>query len=400
METTENEPTEPAAERSLCLLPGHLFFIEGLELPEGLSEEEIPSFAELSVEANAPFPIEQLNWGYLCDREARRLLYFATHQDRLKQAGYQDLESHTWVLPDFLALYGLNPGSGTHPFQSDLSQAEVSFGDSPTVPDAIEAQPPETDRTPTTERFELLHAEASEEEVVQFTLRAPDSEAEQTVQMEGGSLWAADVRPAEFKNSERRDRKLSHYFLQGFKYAACFVALLLIAEFILLSANLWLNTREGKVASQAGPVAKIQEQQALTVKLERVFENQLRPVAMLEVLNKLRPAKSIHFNETSTEENNQVTVEGEATTVNALNAYINQLKDSGQIELLAPPKTLTRSGKTTFSVELGYQHREPEPSPPGKPAAAPDAPAAKTAQPAEAEAETEAAAAASPESQS
>ncbi|MGB0184407.1 MAG: hypothetical protein ACPF9Q_03160 [Opitutales bacterium] len=400
METTENEPTEPAAERSLCLLPGHLFFIEGLELPEGLSEEEIPSFAELSLEANAPFPIEQLNWGYLCDREAGRLLYFATHQDRLKQAGYQDLESHTWVLPDFLALYGLNPGNGTHPFQSDLSHAKVSFGESPTVPDAIEAQPPEADRTSAPEGFELLHAEASEEEVVQFTLRAPGSETEQTVQMEAESLWAADVRPAEFKKNERRDRKLSHYLLQGFKYAACFAALLLIAELILLSANLWLNTREAKVASQASPVAKIQEQQALTVKLERVFDNQLRPVAMLEVLNNLRPVKSIHFNETSTEENNQVTIEGEATTVNALNAYIDQLKASGQIELLAEPKTLTRSGKTTFSVELGYLHREPEPTPPGEPAAAPDAPAAKTANPAEADADAGTETGAKPESQS
>ena len=382
METTENEPTEPAAERSLCLLPGHLFFIEGLELPEGLSEEEIPSFAELSLEANAPFPIEQLNWGYLCDREARRLLYFATHQDRLKQAGYQDLENHTWVLPDFLALYGLNPGSGTHHFQSALSHATVNFGESPTVPDAIEAQPPEANRSPATEGFKLLHAETNDQELVQFFLRAPGSEAEQSVHIEADYLWAADVRSADFKKNERRDRKLSHYFLQGFKYAACFAALLLLAELILLSANFWLNTREGKVASQTNPVAKIQEQQALTVKLERVFENQLRPVAMLEVLNDLRPVKSIHFNETSTEENNRVTVEGEAKTVNALNAYIDQLKASGQIELLAEPKTLTRSGKTTFSVELGYLHREPEPTPPVKPAAGPDVPAAKTNHPA------------------
>lgn len=381
METTQTEQPEQAAETSLCLLPGHLFFIESLALPEGVSAEEIPSFAELSLEANAPFPIEQLNWGYRCDLEARHLLYFATHQDRLKQAGFTDLEAYTWVLPDFLALENPETRAGSYVFFSEQSRAEIEFDAGALVPTAVSARPLKTGDAPAAKEFELLSAEADEAQSVRFSLRAAGAREAESLVLDSESLWAADVRPAVFKNSERRARKLSSYLMQGFKYAACFAALLLLVEAVLLTCNLWLNTREARVANQSDAVATIQEQQALSVKLERVFENQLRPVAVLEVLNSLRPAKSIHFNETSTEENNQVTIEGEATTVNALNAYIDQLKASGQIELLAPPKTLTRSGKTTFSVELGYLHREPKAAPRDNRIQTPDAPAAKNTPP-------------------
>ncbi|NCG08075.1 MAG: hypothetical protein GWO81_00655 [Verrucomicrobia bacterium] len=370
MEIPETEPTEESAEKSLCLLPGHLFFVEGIALPEGLTEEEIPSFAELSLEAIAPFPIEQLNWGYLCDTEHQQLLYFATHQDRLRQAGFKDLEAYTWVLPDFLALHGLNPGSETCQLQTPQSEAKVHFRDSPRVPQTVTATPRDA-AAESSDAYQLQTATVNEAQGVCFTLTAPASETSREVTLAAETLWAADVRPADFKTNERRARKLSAHLLQGFKYAACFAGLLIAVELILLSCNLWLNIRENKVERQSTPVATIQEQQALSVKLERVFENQLRPVAVLELINNLRPTKSIHFSETSTEENNHITIEGEANTVNALNNYIDQLKASGQLALLSPPKTLTRSGKTTFSVELSYTHRETPKPRPTEPAQAP-----------------------------
>jgi hypothetical protein len=371
METPEAAPIESPENEALCLLPGHLFFVEGIALPEGLTEAEIPSFAELSLEAQAPFPIEQLNWGYLCDTEHSQLLYFATHQERLRKAGFRDLESYTWVLPDFLALHGLQHRAGDCRFQSSLSEAQVQFGSSPCVPQAVTAAPRPEAAPDNPEAYRLLTADLNETQAVEFRLVRPGTEDSQTVTLHADTLWNADVRPVDFKKHERRARKLSAHLLQGFKYAACFAALLLLAEFCLLASNLWLSSRKQVLAKQADPVATIQEQQALSVKLERVFENQLRPVAVLELINKLRPTNSIYFSETSTEENNHITIEGEANTVNALNQYIDQLKASGQLELLAPPKTLTRSGKTTFSVELSYTHRDaPSPSP-TEPAQAP-----------------------------
>ena len=263
------------------------------------------------------------------------------------------------------AFHALTPAAGSHTFQSPHSRAEVLFGDSASIPEAITAQPTAASNSPA--KFELLSAITDEALNVYFEIRTPDFDTEQVALLDTETLWAADVRPLAFKNSERRARKLSTYFLQGFKYAAGFAALLLVTETILFMCNLWLHNREQKVESQRAAVGQIQEQQALSVKLERVFENQLRPVAMLAMLNNLRPQQSIHFKETSTEENNRVTVEGEANTVNALNNYIDQLKASGQFEVLASPKTSTRSGKTSFTLQLGYLHREPQAPAPTQP---------------------------------
>ena len=88
------------------MLPGHLFFIETIDLPVDLEEAEITDFIELSLETIAPFPVEQLNWGYLYSADAPTILVYATHRDRLKNAGYTELQGYTWVLPDFATLTG------------------------------------------------------------------------------------------------------------------------------------------------------------------------------------------------------------------------------------------------------------------------------------------------------
>ncbi|TVP79204.1 MAG: hypothetical protein EA353_06800, partial [Puniceicoccaceae bacterium] len=101
--------TEPAAQPEtfdVLILPSALFFIERIEVPAALDASELDDFAELSMEGLAPFPLEQLNWGFLVDSERTVLLLYATPKDRLKRTGYDKLEAYTWVLPDFACLYG------------------------------------------------------------------------------------------------------------------------------------------------------------------------------------------------------------------------------------------------------------------------------------------------------
>ena len=99
-------PTEPAPAEQVLVLPGHLFFIETINAPIDLEPTEIADFIELSLESIAPFPVEQLNWGFLYSQDAPTILVYATHRDRLKQAGYTELQSYAWVLPDFATLTG------------------------------------------------------------------------------------------------------------------------------------------------------------------------------------------------------------------------------------------------------------------------------------------------------
>ena len=48
-----------------------------------LEAGDIEDFVELSLEAVAPFPIEQLNWGYLYHAEMSTILVYAAHRERI-----------------------------------------------------------------------------------------------------------------------------------------------------------------------------------------------------------------------------------------------------------------------------------------------------------------------------
>jgi Tfp pilus assembly protein PilN len=219
----------------------------------------------------------------------------------------------------------------------------------------------------TTHAFELLSSNVNEQAAVVFQVRSEANEAPRETILDEATLWGADIRASDFKIIERRNRLLSNYLYQGFKWAAGFAALLLFAEGLLIGFNFWLKGETKQVLAQTTTVAKIQEQQALTLKLEQVFSSELRPVAMLEKLNQLRP-EGIHFDETSSASGNRITIEGVARSINELNDYTEKLKASGQFKLLKNPKALTRSGQTTFSVDLTYTHIEPKPQPTLEPA--------------------------------
>lgn len=362
MNAPETEPE--ISESPICLVPGHLFFIQTIELPADLSPEETQSFAELSLEARSPFPLEQLHWGSFLDRDAEQLLIYATHQDRLKQMGYKDLKDYTWVLPDFISILGHSLPPEEYLLSTELSIASVQFSKSAQLPESVTAFANEDPQAPQVNdnTFELLESTLVEKETLQFEIATPSEGSSHTVQFDESVLWKADIRSPEFKINARRLRKLSQYLNQGFKWAVGVAALLLFAEVVLFGCNFWLDSKNSVLAEQAQPVAKIQEQQALTIKLEQVFGSELRPVAMLEKLNQLRP-EGIYFDETSSSVGNEITIEGVAQSINELNNYTSKLRESGQFKLIKSPKAITRSGQTTFSVQLTYTHEEsPEPA--------------------------------------
>ena len=107
-----SEPTQIAPEPEsvplpdVLVLPAEYFFIEKVEVPAALSPAELSDFAELSMEAVSPFPLDQLRWGFSSAPDGQHLLIYAALKDRLKVAGHTELESYTWVLPDFTSLNG------------------------------------------------------------------------------------------------------------------------------------------------------------------------------------------------------------------------------------------------------------------------------------------------------
>lgn len=392
----EAEPTQPSPEQQaapepfdVCILPAELFFIERMEIPAALDANELDDFAELSMESLAPFPLEQLNWGFLCDLENQTLVLYAALRDRLKRAGYEALESYTWVLPDFACLLGARfaePVDVALKAQQHTSHLRFSAGEE--LPFVVEDTSTLTEGTdPTkknkTARLELTLIQPEIDEKARPTFHF---ETNGNAAVEGHwsplsphetSLWRADIRPASFKAAERSARRTTALITRLLRYAAIFALGLIVLEGLLWVGQFWLGTRQNKIADQATAVRRVEDKQSLTNKLEQVAQNELRPIAILEAANQIRlnlGNSGIEYDETVIEGSNRITIEGKANTINELNAYTDSLNDSGTFALVGSPRQVTRSGKTTFTVTLDYQHPDAnrEPAPETRPVPTPE----------------------------
>jgi len=381
----ENTPTKPESAQQTLLVPGCLFFIETIEVPAELTMAEIPDFAELSLESIAPFPIERLNWGYLYREHTPTLLIYAAHRDRLKKEGYTDLTDYTWVLPDFatladahftedtlIALKGDNSVSLLH-FEkiADIPKSvSVSTIGGNEVSDIIQKLRSNTPNLPTTAT--ILHLDQptvtlDENDLPTFEHTVSDAYKDhnyagiwQTLAPTESQLWQSDVRSADFKTTAHGKRRTSALAVRTFSWAMILMLLLIIVEGVHLSAQKWLELKQDKIASQQDTVSKLEEKQILVNKLEQVAQNELRPIDMLEAANDIRLKSNlgIEYDSVIIEGENQITIEGKASSINALNQYVDSLRNSGFFELLAEPENITRAGKTTFKVSFEYNQTD------------------------------------------
>lgn len=362
-ETTVEPHTETEEREQVLVLPGYLFFVDKVELPDGLERAEIDDFAELSLEGLAPFPIEQLYWGYLSHESSDFILIYAAQRERLKKSGYELLDDYTWVLPDFATLDGAHfPEAKTILLSSPDATTRIRLAAGDGLPIEVESRPPGEELPAATVESakvatSLSGYRLSEQGLPTFRFEATEEVTGHWRELspEESDLWRADIRDAAFKIAERNKRRLTAWTTRAISYAALFAVILIALEGILFGGNLWLGTRTSKIAEQTPEVRRIEDKQSLMNKLDQVAQNELRPIAILEALNTSRP-QGIYFTSTVTDGQNRITIDGIANSINGLNTYTETLRNSGIFELIGDPKSITRSGKTTFTVTLDYTH--------------------------------------------
>ena len=284
--------TEQEHQSDVLILPTEYFFCECVEVPSNITTSELADFAELSIEGISPFPLEQLRWGFVTSVDGRSAFIYAALNERLKSAGFTELESYNWVLPDFSAFKGT----------------------------------------------ELL-------------------DVKKLIEQGENSLWQADVRPKYYKSVERKNRSISAWLTTFIGYAAFLILFLISLEGLLLASSTWLGTRQAKVNYQRPQISRIEDKHSLMNKLEQVAQNELRPIAILEAANQVRIGlenSGIEYDEVFIERVNRLVIEGKANTINELNDYTKALRNSGNFHLVETPESITRSGKTTFTVTLDY----------------------------------------------
>ena len=374
-----SEPTQTAPEPEsvplpdVLVLPAEYFFIEKVEVPTALAPAELADFAELSMEAVSPFPLDQLRWGFLIAPDSQHLLIYAALKERLKLAGHTELETYTWVLPDFTTLQGARFTRDTEVvLEGEHYTTSFLLPSGEASPENIRSLPAGSD-TPHSKgqsiHLKLLTVELSEQSIPTFKFEtigeSPADGLWSPLEPDEASLWNADIRPSSFKTVERSARRTTSLVTRIMGYAAIFAILLVVFEGLLFLGDFWLGTRTAKIDEQATPVRRIEDKQSLLNKLDQVAQNELRPIAMLTAANEVRTAlgtTGIEYDETIIDSSNRLTIEGKANTINELNLYTKSLRQSGKFQLAEDPKYITRDSKTTFTVTLDYTYREPEPA--------------------------------------
>lgn len=374
-----SEPTQTAPEPEsvplpdVLVLPAEYFFIEKVEVPTALAPAELADFAELSMEAVSPFPLDQLRWGFLIAPDGQYLLIYAALKERLKLAGHTELESYTWVLPDFTTLQGARFTRDTEVvLEGEHYTTRFLLPSGEASPENIRSLPAGSD-TPISKgqsiHLKLLTVELSEQSIPTFKFEtigeSPADGLWSPLEPDEASLWNADIRPSSFKTVERSARRTTSLVTRIMGYAAIFAIVLVVFEGLLFLGDFWLGTRTAKIDEQATPVRRIEDKQSLLNKLDQVAQNELRPIAMLTAANEVRTAlgtTGIEYDETIIDSSNRLTIEGKANTINELNLYTKSLRQSGKFQLAEDPKYITRDSKTTFTVTLDYTYREPEPA--------------------------------------
>ena len=374
-----SEPTQTAPEPEsvplpdVLVLPAEYFFIEKIEVPTALAPAELADFAELSMEAVSPFPLDQLRWGFLIAPDSQHLLIYAALKERLKLAGHTELETYTWVLPDFTTLQGARFTRDTEVvLEGEHYTTSFLLPSGEASPENIRSLPAGSD-TPHSKgqsiHLKLLTVELSEQSIPTFKFEtigeSPADGLWSPLEPDEASLWNADIRPSSFKTVERSARRTTSLVTRIMGYAAIFAIVLVVFEGLLFLGDFWLGTRTAKIDEQATPVRRIEDKQSLLNKLDQVAQNELRPIAMLTAANEVRTAlgtTGIEYDETIIDSSNRLTIEGKANTINELNLYTKSLRQSGKFQLAEDPKYITRDSKTTFTVTLDYTYREPEPA--------------------------------------
>lgn len=374
-----SEPTQTAPEPEsvplpdVLVLPAEYFFIEKVEVPTALAPAELTDFAELSMEAVSPFPLDQLRWGFLIAPDSQHLLIYAALKERLKLAGHTELETYTWVLPDFTTLQGARFTRDTEVvLEGEHYTTSFLLPSGEASPENIRSLPAGSDTPCSTGQsihLKLLAVELSEQSIPTFKFEtigeSPADGAWSPLEPDEASLWNADIRTSSFKDVERSARRTTSLVTRVMGYAAIFAIVLVVLEGLLFAGGFWLKTRTARIDEQATPVRRIEDKQSLLNKLDQVAQNELRPIAMLTAANEVRTAlgtTGIEYDETIIDSSNRLTIEGKANTINELNLYTESLRQSGKFQLAEDPKYFTRDSQTTFTVTLDYTYREPEPA--------------------------------------
>ena len=181
-------------------------------------------------------------------------------------------------------------------------------------------------------------------------------------------LWQADIRPAAFKEQEKKNRQLERFLAKAGKVAGIAAAVLLVLEILVMLGGGLVGTMQAQAVGNEAQVQKILSKGDLLSKLTKRSINNLQPFHMLQVLNDYRIGR-IFFRKIEAADGSSITVAGEAANAGEINSYKDSLLQSPDV-VSCVTELRTRRGETTFTLTAVFKPfvpAEPEPEPANEP---------------------------------
>ncbi len=359
--TSRNQP--------VILLAGDRFFVRRIGLA---ANAPIGPQVELALETLAPFPLEQLYYGYLVDYTRRHALVYAAYRRSFTTEEQATWETARAVLPEFV-LWGIAPrrsraGTGSLRATDQVIEA-VAWDEASELPTLILTRQvsPETTRRV---EAELLHefkrrSGLADDQINAFQGHVSSLGINKTgLQLNIGEAHQANVPLTALGQVDIRDKTLlatqqaqdrrSNLFWRSFAALAAGLAVCLLVEIGLLGGRALLASQRSKLDANASAVQEIESAQVLAIKLQKMTDQQLRPFEMLAAVNRPRPA-SVEFLRVSTNGPSQLSIEAQTSEAGDLRTYEEALKSVPGIEKIELRDPRMRAGRTSFQLEVTFK---------------------------------------------
>ena len=368
--------------RETLMLPSDIFFSREIPLPEGTLPAEIQGYAQLQVEAIAPFPIENLAWGYIASGDS--VLVYAATEERAKSFALNGFENLWNAFPAFLP-FALQPPATEDTVRiciasSSASAVWIKSGQS--IPYRIqscriqEGTPLASDDEilaaretvlqtlglPETLKIEdgvifLENVNDKRDDKITFVTRhvsaqQPKAQSISTT-ISGDAIWNADTRGRTYATAQSNDRRKSSIIWKAFASACVAAALLVFLTIGLLAVKTTTTIYRSIVKHNAPEVELLQNKSDFAANLESVTEREMKPFSMLAVANAKRPS-GLYYERASANDWNTMHLEGGAQRSELIQGYIEELGKDPFVHEVRTLRTATTGGNSTFDIEVVF----------------------------------------------
>jgi len=373
--TSTSASVHPTTDPDVILLTGERYFAR--RIPISADSPAAPQ-VELALETLSPFPLEQMFHGHVIDRTQRHALVYAAYRRNFSGAEIASWSQAETVIPDFLMHVFVPRGSQAADAtlqETDSALTAIAWDGASELPALI------LHRTTTADNREQTKADLLDElsrriesppeklSTVEGPVTATHSDKNgvilrceefATPPLNATLLGLADVRDGHVLATRRSDTRRTAIWGNTFTAVVVGVILCVVIELGMIGTSQLLDARQERLAERSPEIEKIESAQNLANRLETLAAQQLRPFEMLAAINAPRP-QSVEFLRVSTRGPLQLEIDAQTTNPNDLRTYEAALKALGFIETVAIQDPRSRSGRTTFSLEVRFKPRWTQP---------------------------------------